>query len=242
MHHDRKSESFHVVVSPMRFMSGPQLARMRSRSPRYRRLLPSITPSIRNVGAFAMPSADHGPFAALLKTVIEALPQPAPPYCLIGALAVSAWGYVRSTRDIDLLVLSDEPARSQLVEGLVARGFQRDSEWMERNPLAKDVVLRLFHRSHADYPLDLLFAGDAHSQSTLVRRRAVHVLGISLFVCSPEDLIILKMKAGRPHDFEDALGIVKNHDLRLDFAYLKSWATRLGLSEELQYILNAAQS
>lgn len=215
---------------------------MRLDFPQCRRLPLSITPSIWNVGAFVMPSGEHGLFAAFLKTVIEALPEPAPPYCLIGALAVSAWGHVRSTRDIDLLVLSDEPVRSELVEGLIAKGFREDSEWMERNPLAKEVVLRLFHRSHADLPLDLLFAGDAHSQSTLVRRRPIHLLGISLFVCSPEDLIILKMKAGRPHDFEDALGIVKNPDLRLDFDYLKDWAVRLGLSEELQYILNAATS
>lgn len=124
-------------------MPGPQPVRMRSQSPQCRRLPPSITPSIRNVGAFAMPSAEQGPFAAFLQTVIEALPEPAPPYCLIGALAVSAWGHVRSTRDIDLLVLSDEPARSELVEGLVAKGFRRGSEWMERNPLAKDVVLRI---------------------------------------------------------------------------------------------------
>ena len=223
-------------------MPGPQLVRMRSNSHQCQRLHPSITPSIRNVGLFAMSSAEHGPFAAFLKTVIEALPEPAPPYCLIGALAVSAWGHVRSTRDIDLLVLSDEPARSQFIESLVAMGFTQDSEWMERNPLAKDVVLRLFHRSHAGLPLDLLFAADAHSQSTLARRRAIQVLGSSLFVCSPEDLIILKMKAGRPHDFEDALGIVKNPALKLDFVYLKSWSARLGLSEELQYVLNAAQS
>jgi hypothetical protein len=188
-----------------------------------------------------MPSTDHGPFAAFLKTVIEALPEPAPAYCLIGALAVSAWGHVRSTRDIDLLVLSDEPARSKLIESLLANGFVRDSEWSERNPLAKDVVLRLFHRSHANLPLDLLFAGDAHSQTTIARRQPLHVLGISLFVCGPEDLILLKVRAGRPHDFEDALGIVKNPDLRLDVGYLENWAARLGLSEELQYVLNAAQ-
>jgi hypothetical protein len=49
------------------------------------------------------------------------------------------------------------------------------------------------------------------------------------------------VRAGRPHDFEDALGIVKNPDLRLDVGYLENWAARLGLSEELQYVLNAAQ-
>lgn len=36
--------------------------------------------------------------------------------------------------------------------------------------------------------------------------------------------------------------IVKNPDRRLDFGYLENWATRLGLSEELQYVLNAARS
>jgi hypothetical protein len=123
---------------------------MHSHSPQWQHLPPSITPSIPNVGAFAMPSAEHGPFAVLLKTVIEALPEPAPPYCLIGALAVSAWGHVRSTRDIDLLVLSDEPARSELVDSLIAKGFRRDSEWMERNPLAKEVVAN--QRSRADEP------------------------------------------------------------------------------------------
>jgi predicted nucleotidyltransferase len=186
-----------------------------------------------------MPSADHGPFAAFLKTVIEALPQPTPAYCLIGALAVAAWGHVRSTRDIDLLVLSEEPGRTELIDSLMARGFARDSQWSEQNPLAKDVVLRLFHGSHPDLPLDLLFAVDAHSQSALARRRALNVLGISLWVCGPEDLVILKLKAGRPHDFEDALGIVKNPGLKLDFSYLDGWAKRLGLSEELQYVLNA---
>jgi predicted nucleotidyltransferase len=188
-----------------------------------------------------MAPAERGSFAGLLQTVIEALPQPPPAYCVIGALAVTAWGQVRSTRDIDLLVLSEEPGRTQLIDSLKAHGFSPDVEWIERNPLAKDIVLRLFHRSYPSLPLDLLFAIDAHGQSTLARRQCLSVLGISLWVCGPEDLIILKLKAGRPHDFEDALGIVKNPELRLDFHYLKDWAKRLGLHEELQYVLTAAE-
>lgn len=189
-----------------------------------------------------MPSADPGSLSGFLKRVIEALPQPTPAYCVIGALAVAGWGQVRSTRDIDLLVLSEEPGRTQLIDGLMAHGFTRDTEWAERNPLAKDVVLRLSHRSYPGLPLDLLFATDSHARSTLQRRRALNVLGISLWVCGPEDLIVLKLKAGRPHDFEDALGILKNPELRLDLSYLRNWARQLGLDEELQYVLNAATS
>lgn len=176
-----------------------------------------------------MPHGDHGPLAGYLKTVIEALPHPTPPYCLVGALAVNAWGLVRTTQDIDLLVLSQEPARAELIDALLADGFQRDVAWSERNPFAKDVVLRLTHPSYPGLPLDLSFAVDPHTQSALTRRQLLNLLDVSLWVCSPEDVILLKLKASRPHDFEDALGIVKNPHLRLDLAYLWNRADRLGL-------------
>ncbi len=66
------------------------------------------------------------------------------------------------------------------------------------------------------------------------------VIGIPLWVCSAEDLLLLKLKASRPHDFEDALGIVKNPHLQIDLAYLWTWADRLGLQGELQYVLSSA--
>jgi hypothetical protein len=189
-----------------------------------------------------MPLADHGPLADYLKAVIEALPHPAPAYCLIGAMAANTWGRVRSTQDIDLLILSQEPDRTKLIDALLAHGFLADTTWVERNPMAKDVVLRLTHPSYPGIPLDLLFALDPHSQSTLARRQPLNLLGLSLCVGSPEDVILLKLKASRPHDFEDALGIVKNPRLQLDLAYLWSWADRLGLQGELHYVLEAADS
>ncbi|MHC9064440.1 hypothetical protein ACYX34_17335, partial [Nitrospira sp. CMX1] len=100
----------------------------------------------------------------------------------------------------------------------------------------------LTHRSYPTIPLDLLFANDRQSQSALARRQALQLLGVSLYVCSPEDLILLKLKAGRPHDFEDVLGIIKNPHLRVDLDYLWSWADRLGLQGELSYVFQAADT
>jgi len=60
-----------------------------------------------------MPPADQGLLASYLQAVLEALPQPTPsPYCLIGALAVNAWGCLRATQDIDLLVLYQEATQA----------------------------------------------------------------------------------------------------------------------------------
>ncbi len=186
-----------------------------------------------------MSPANRDSLADYLQAIVAALPQLST-YCLVGALAVNAWGRLRSTKDIDLLVLADLPARTKLLDALLAHGFQLDETWLEHNPMAKDVVMRLTHRSYPSIPLDLLFANDRQSQAALTRRHALQLFGVSLYVCSPEDLILLKLKAGRPHDFEDALGIVKNPRLQLDLDYLWNWADRLDVHGELQYVLLAA--
>jgi hypothetical protein len=186
-----------------------------------------------------MSPANPDSLADYLYTVVAALPQ-STSYCLVGALAVNAWGRLRATQDIDLLVLADEPSRTDLMDALLAREFQIDETWLEHNPMAKDVVMRLTHPSFPSIPLDLLFANDRHSQAAIARRHSLQLFGVSLYVCSPEDLILLKLKAGRPHDFEDSLGVVKNPHLHLDVAYLWSWADKLGLHGELDYVFHAA--
>jgi hypothetical protein len=187
----------------------------------------------------SMSPPNRDSLADYLHAVVTALPEQTL-YCLVGALAVNAWGRLRATQDIDLLVLSDVPSRTELLDALLAHGFQIDELWLEQNPMAKDVVMRLTHHSHPTIPLDLLFANDPQSQSALTHRRSLQLFGVSLYICSPEDLILLKLKAGRPHDFEDALGIVKNPRLQLDLDYLWDWAGRLGLHGELHYVLHAA--
>lgn len=187
-----------------------------------------------------MSSPELGQMAGCLRAVLDALAPPSPMYCLIGALAVNAWGRVRSTQDIDLLVLSQGTNRERLVKALAAHGFHPDAAWVAHNPLAQDRVLRLGHPSYAGIPLDLIFSSDPHEESLLSRTRVMGFLSLSVPVCSPEDLILLKLKAGRPHDFEDALGIVKNPHLQLDLAYMWNWVDRLGLCGELRYVLEAA--
>jgi len=58
-----------------------------------------------------------------------------------------------------------------------------------------------------------------------------------LWFASPEDLIVMKLKAGRPHDFEDALSVLATQRGRLDERYMADWAARIGVYDELAYIL-----
>jgi hypothetical protein len=176
-----------------------------------------------------------------LRTIIDSLPSPSPLYCLVGALALGAWGRIRSTKDIDLLMVAEESQRTQLLVSLTAKGFKVDQKWLDQNPFAADRVNRLFHASFQDIPLDVIFVADKHEEETLRRRRPFTIIGIQTWVCGPEDLILMKLKASRPHDFEDAMSIAKNPNLQLDLDYLWSWAERLGLQSELHYVLISAK-
>lgn len=47
----------------------------------------------------------------------------------------------------------------------------------------------------------------------------------------------MKVKAGRPRDFDDATSVLAAQRETLDGSYLSDWARRLGVEEELSYLL-----
>lgn len=178
----------------------------------------------------------------LLSTIQAALSRVSIPHCVIGAVALGAWGRMRATHDLDFLVLVDEPHREELIAQLSSSGMMVNQQWLAANPMAKSRVTRFTAREHPDYPLDIIYASDPHECQVLIRAQKITLLGVSFPVVGAEDLILLKLKAGRPTDFDDVISIVKNPHLQLDLAYLWSWADRLSLEEELHYILQAAGS
>lgn len=187
------------------------------------------------------PSEDHEfGYLDVLSTAVNALSTPPLSYCLIGALAVGAYGRPRATHDVDLLILTDNAAHPYL-EPLRAKGFAVASDWHESNPMAQNVVTRLAHPLAPDFPLDLIFATSPLHKNALDRRKPIAIQGIQVLVSSPEDLVLLKLTAGRPRDFDDVMGIVGNASAPLDLGYLWSWAERLGLQSELHYVLISAK-
>jgi hypothetical protein len=61
---------------------------------------------------------------------------------------------------------------------------------------------------------------------------------MNIWFPSAEDLILLKLRAGRPTDFDDVIGIVERVGEALDLRYLSVWARRLGVIEELNYVID----
>ncbi|RMH34850.1 MAG: hypothetical protein D6690_09835 [Nitrospirae bacterium] len=153
---------------------------------------------------------------------------------MIGALAVGAWGQPRATYDLDFMVLLEGTHRLSLISALSDLGFVIDMHWAENNPIIRDWHLR-FRKGRL--PLDVLLPRDAHDESVIARRRKRKLGNRWIWIMSPEDVILHKLKVGRPRDFEDALSVMVRQGQRLDWSYLDLWAGRLGIMEELSYLM-----
>jgi hypothetical protein len=174
------------------------------------------------------------PFESAFKELIQTLEALPFPYCILGALALGIWGAPRTTQYLDVLVAVDEPDRTRLAQAFQDRQFLLDHRWAEDNPMIRAWHLRL---QRGPIPVDLLLPRDPHDQMVLTRRQRQVLDQLSFWVISPEDFILHKLKTGRPRDFEDVLSVIIHQGPRLDLAYLRSWAERLGITEELTYCL-----
>lgn len=153
---------------------------------------------------------------------------------LIGALALSVWGRPRATLDIDFMILAAKiPER--LVWALARLGFNLDLEWERRNPFLKGFQSRFRSKT---LTLDILLRRDEHHDDAFRRRCKRYHRGMYIWFPSAEDLILLKLRAGRHTDFDDVVGILERAGDGLDLRYLSGWARRLGISDELGYVID----
>jgi hypothetical protein len=153
---------------------------------------------------------------------------------LIGAFALSAWGRPRATLDLDFMIQTPE-VPDTLIRKLSSLGFRFDKEWDRYNPM-----IRAFHKRFRSgrIPVDILLSRDEHDVTAFTRRRKKRFAGRYLWFPSAEDLLLQKLKVGRPQDFVDAAGIAERMSGSLDRKYLARWATKLGIRAEVAHILS----
>ncbi len=174
-------------------------------------------------------------FTALLKalTVLTSLRIP---HAVFGGMAMQLWGRVRSTLDADVLVDASNIDVEQLVGALRAAGCAHQDR-IDRVVLADALLLRFHHPVGAfglSITIDIVLARAELLQQALRRRIERQGQGTQIPVVTCEDLILLKLKVGRPIDRADVADLWTNWKETLDQAYLEQWADRAGLLEELR--------
>jgi hypothetical protein len=150
-----------------------------------------------------------------LETVVGALNAASVRYLVVGGLAVIAHGYLRLTKDLDLVLSLDPENARRGIAALTALGYRpsvpvniedftnpaKRAEWIREKDAT---VLSLYSEAHRTLPIDLFIAepfdfARAHEQAL---REEVAPGHIAWFV-SFEDLVAMKRLAGRPQDLAD---------------------------------------
>ncbi|MBI5630243.1 MAG: nucleotidyltransferase [Elusimicrobia bacterium] len=158
------------------------------------------------------------------------------PYMVIGGIANLVWGLPRATLDIDVTIWVDPGQEQDLAERLAER-----YSCLVSSPAQFVLETRVLPLRVLDFRVDVIFGGLPYEQRAIGRAQSVELAGVSVKVCSPEDLIIHKIISERVKDLDDVKGIVRVAGKRLDRGYLdpliKAMAEDLGRPQILEFYL-----
>ena len=142
------------------------------------------------------------------------------PSIVIGGVAVATWGEPRVTRDVDLKVLLGRDDASRLLAVL-------SPDYISLLPDPHETLRKqamVFVQDTAGTRLDLLLADTPYDVLAVQRGHAVELQpGMTIRVCSPEDLVIYKLISTRLRDHEDAQGVIRRQGDDLDDKYVLDW-------------------
>lgn len=126
-------------------------------------------------------------------------------FCIIGGLAVQRWGEPRLTRDVDLTLLTGYGGERPVVEGLLSVFESRVPHALGFATRARVVLLR----SASGVPIDVALGALPFEERAVERASGWTVPGsAALRTCGAEDLVVMKVFAGREQDWLDVRGVL----------------------------------
>jgi hypothetical protein len=82
-------------------------------------------------------------------------------------------------------------------------------------------------RTDTSAPADLVIAGPGLEEEFLRRAITHDIEGVSVPVASPEDIVVMKILAARPKDFEDVVAILTAQGKRFDMLQTRTVVQQL---------------
>lgn len=130
-------------------------------------------------------------------------------FVVVGGLAVNAWGVVRGTKDVDVVVALDPENLKRIADVAVAAGGHvQQGEALLGSAFSIASALAGGEQVAIETDLgrlDVVQGLDGIPSYTDLRSRAteVEILGTTVAVCSIQDLKAMKQAAGRTRDLVD---------------------------------------
>lgn len=162
------------------------------------------------------------------------------PFMVTGSHSSSHYGQPRTTHDVDIVI---DPTAEQLKRFLDRLGdrfyVSRESA---REALARRSLFNIIDFEEG-WKIDFIIRKDRpFSVEEFRRRQSRMLLGHSLPIVSAEDVILSKLEwdaiTSSSRQVDDALQVAKVQWHQLDKAYLRKWASTLGVAEKLEELFS----
>jgi predicted nucleotidyltransferase len=166
---------------------------------------------------------------ALLGRIAQALDSRRIPYMVIGGQAVLLYGEPRLTRDVDITLGAGPEQLPTLLEAAQEQGWRVLAD-SPQEFVARTRVLPCLDPA-SNLRIDMIFSFTPFERQAIERARTVRVGSLDARYASPEDLVILKVLAGRARDLEDVRAILLKNPA-LDLQHIQKWLGILAQGSE----------
>lgn len=175
----------------------------------------------------------------VLKTVTGALHSAEIAYMVTGSIAMNYYAFPRMTRDIDIVIEMQEKDTAKMVD-LFKNNFYIDQDSIEQ-------AIRnygMFNIIHNEYVIKIDFIvkrPSLYRQTEFQRKRQIIIDEVTMWIVSPEDLILSKLWWTKDSRSEMQIGDIKNllgsvDDL--DNAYIDKWLVKLCLQDSYRKVID----
>lgn len=167
---------------------------------------------------------------AVLKEVTRRLNRAKIPYMVTGSIAANFYTVPRMTRDIDIVVELSERDIGQFIP-LFEKDYYLEPNTV-RGAVKNKAMFNLIQNEHVIKVDFVVRKNSEYRRTEFARRKQITVEGQTLYVVSPEDLILSKLHWAKDTGSEVQLSDVRNllkSVKKLNRSYLARWAKRLGI-------------
>jgi hypothetical protein len=169
----------------------------------------------------------------ILRDLSDKFAQEGIAYMLTGSFAMNYYAQPRMTRDLDVVVQLTLQDADRIVH-LFGTDYYVAVEAV-RDAIERESSFNLIHLESVIKVDCIVQKKSAYRRLEFERRRQIKVQNFTTWIASKEDLIISKLYWARDSRSETQLRDVKNLlATEYDAAYLKEWATALGLESLLR--------
>lgn len=169
----------------------------------------------------------HEHLTSALADAADFLQSRAIPFAVIGGIASSVRGEPRVTSDVDLVIGVDVARALELLHSLGDSPFEPLFSGAEE-VVERSFILPVKHRA-SGVRVDMAIGLSGFEKDAIARAEIVNIGSkIAAPVASIEDLLVMKILAGRSRDMDDARSLVSLRFNQIDWAYVEQTAQELG--------------